>query len=90
MALPSDVTKATGLGPALEELGVTADRTIGIGDAENDLDFLAACGLAVAVSNALESVKASAHVVTRGARGDGVVEFIDRLQKGEFGLAARN
>ena len=90
MALPSNVTKATGLGPALEELGVTGDRTIGIGDAENDLEFLAACGLAVAVANALDSVKASAHIVTSGARGDGVVEFIDRLQKGEFDLAARN
>jgi hypothetical protein len=84
MALPSGVTKATGLGPALEELGVTADRTIGIGDAENDLAFLEACGLAVAVSNALDSVKASAGVVTNGARGQGVAEFIDRLQRGDF------
>jgi hydroxymethylpyrimidine pyrophosphatase-like HAD family hydrolase len=84
MALPSGVTKATGLDPALEELGVSADRTIGIGDAENDLAFLSACGLAVAVSNALDSVKAAADVVTNGARGQGVAEFIDRLEKGEF------
>jgi hypothetical protein len=84
MALPSGVTKATGLESALQELGVTADCTIGVGDAENDLAFLAACGLAVAVSNALDSVKAAAAVVTNGARGQGVVEFLDRLQKGEF------
>src|SRR5262245_25297945 len=84
MALPSGVTKATGLGPALEELGVSADRTIGIGDAENDVAFLAACGLSVAVSNALDSVKAEADVVTNGARGEGVAEFIDRLENGDF------
>jgi hydroxymethylpyrimidine pyrophosphatase-like HAD family hydrolase len=84
MALPSSVTKATGLRPALQELGVSAERTIGIGDAENDLAFLSACGLAVAVANALDSVKAAADVVTNGAHGQGVAEFIDRLEKGEF------
>jgi hydroxymethylpyrimidine pyrophosphatase-like HAD family hydrolase len=84
MVLPSDVTKATGLVPALEELGVAPDRTIAIGDAENDRAFLRAAGLAVAVANALDSVKEIADVVTTGARGQGVVEFIDRLQRGDF------
>ena len=84
MALPADVNKATGLLRALEELGVTPGRTIGIGDAENDRDFLSACGLAVAVANALDSVKEIADVVTAGERGQGVAEFIDRLQRGDF------
>ena len=79
MALPSGVTKATGLAPALAELGVPADRTVGVGDAENDHAFLRLCGLAVAVANALEAVKATADVVTAGARGAGVAELIDRL-----------
>jgi hydroxymethylpyrimidine pyrophosphatase-like HAD family hydrolase len=84
MALPSGVTKATGLAPALEELGVSPERTVGIGDAENDQAFLAACGLAVAVSNALDSVKQSVDLVTSGARGAGVAECIDRLRRGEL------
>jgi len=84
MALPSDVTKATGLAPALAALGITAADTIGVGDAENDQAFLRMCGLAVAVDNALPSVKEIAHVVTAGARGAGVAELIRRLLNGEF------
>lgn len=84
MALPADVTKASGLAPALKALGVTCGRTVGIGDAENDQAFLRACGVAVAVANALPSVKDRAHIVTNGARGAGVVELIDRLIAGDL------
>jgi hydroxymethylpyrimidine pyrophosphatase-like HAD family hydrolase len=84
MALPSDVTKATGLVPALAALGIDAASTVGVGDAENDQVFLRMCGLAVAVDNALPSVKEIAHVVTVGARGAGVAELIARLLRGEL------
>jgi hydroxymethylpyrimidine pyrophosphatase-like HAD family hydrolase len=84
MALPSTVTKATGLAPALKELGLTAEQTIGVGDAENDHAFLRLCGLSVAVSNALPSVKEDADLVTTGARGAGVTELIDRLLNNEL------
>jgi hydroxymethylpyrimidine pyrophosphatase-like HAD family hydrolase len=84
MALPSDVTKATGLAPALAALGATAAETVGVGDAENDQAFLKVCGLAVAVDNALVSVKEIAHVVTSGARGAGVSELIGRWLAGEL------
>jgi hydroxymethylpyrimidine pyrophosphatase-like HAD family hydrolase len=84
MALPADVTKATGLTPALAALGISPGRTIGVGDAENDHVFLRACGLAVAVANALPSLKEIAHVVTAGARGAGVTELIDRVIAGEL------
>jgi hydroxymethylpyrimidine pyrophosphatase-like HAD family hydrolase len=88
MALPSDITKASGLAPALAALGVAADATVGVGDAENDQAFLRMCGLAVAVDNALPSVKAMAHVVTAGARGAGVVELIARVLDGQLDHAA--
>jgi hypothetical protein len=83
MALPANVTKATGLGPALASVGISHERTAGIGDAENDQAFLRACGLAVAVANALPTVKELAHHVTVGARGAGVVELIDALLRGD-------
>jgi hydroxymethylpyrimidine pyrophosphatase-like HAD family hydrolase len=79
MALPSVVTKATGLAPALKELGVARDRVVGIGDAENDHAFLRLCGLSAAVSNALPSLKEAVDFVTTGARGAGVLELIDAL-----------
>jgi hydroxymethylpyrimidine pyrophosphatase-like HAD family hydrolase len=79
MALPPGVTKATGLAAALTELGLPASAVVGVGDAENDHAFLTACGLAVAVANALPAVKERADLVTAGARGAGVAELIDRL-----------
>jgi hydroxymethylpyrimidine pyrophosphatase-like HAD family hydrolase len=90
MALPSDVTKATGLGPALKALGLTAQETIGIGDAENDHAFLRFCGLAVAVDNALPSVKEIAQIVTSEARGAGVLEIIERLLTGDLETIAKD
>jgi hydroxymethylpyrimidine pyrophosphatase-like HAD family hydrolase len=84
MALPADVTKAKGLRPALEALGVTAEETIGVGDAENDQAFLRCCALAVAVDNALPVVKEMSDFVTAGARGAGVTELINRWLAGDL------
>ena len=82
MALPADVTKATGLMPALAALGLSAAETVAIGDAENDHAFLRACGLSVAVANALTAVKDGCDVVLTTARGAGVTELIDRMISG--------
>lgn len=79
MALPAGITKASGLTPALDELGVTAAATVGIGDAENDHAFMLLCGLAVAVANALPALKKEAHFVTAAANGAGVRDVIDRI-----------
>lgn len=79
MVLPSGVSKATGLAIALERLGIAPERAVGIGDAENDHALLAFCGCAVAVSNALQSLKDEADVVTRSSHGDGVIEVIESL-----------
>ena len=84
MALPVEVTKATGFAAALADLGLAAEQVIGIGDAENDQAFLRVCGLSVAVANALPIVKAGAHLVTRSPRGAGVTEVIDRLLAGDL------
>jgi hydroxymethylpyrimidine pyrophosphatase-like HAD family hydrolase len=79
MVLPANVNKATGLRRALAELGLDPRSVVGIGDAENDCEFLNVCGCAVAVANALQSVKSSVHVVTAGAHGAGLTEIIDRM-----------
>jgi hydroxymethylpyrimidine pyrophosphatase-like HAD family hydrolase len=83
MVLPASVNKATGLSVALEELGISPQEVVGIGDAENDEAFLATCGLGVAVANALDSLKAHADQVTRGENGAGVREIIDSLISGQ-------
>ncbi len=84
MALPADVTKATGLAAAVNQLSIGVEAVVGIGDAENDQAFLRVCGLSVAVANALPAVKEVADVVTAGARGAGVSEAIDLLLAGRL------
>ena len=79
MVLPTSVNKATGLSAALEELGISPQDVVGIGDAENDEAFLAMCGRGVAVANALESLKARADQITQGENGAGVREVIEWL-----------
>jgi len=84
MILPSGVNKATGLRAALDELSISPQNIVGIGDAENDHAFLAACGCGVAVANALPSLKERADMVTEGRNGQGVVEVIEQLLKNDL------
>jgi hydroxymethylpyrimidine pyrophosphatase-like HAD family hydrolase len=79
MALPTGLDKATGMEAALLDLGLSGRNVVGVGDAENDLTFLARCGCAVAVANGLDSVKAAADLVTASEHGEGVIELIGRL-----------
>jgi len=79
MVLPSGVNKATGLRRALDVLKISPHNAVGVGDAENDHAFLAACECAAAVANALDSIKARADFVTQADHGAGVVELIDRI-----------
>ncbi len=79
MILPCGIDKSTGLSAALSDLGLSRQSVVGIGDAENDHEFLGFCGGSVAVANALPSLKQRAQLVTRGSYGAGVTEVIDRL-----------
>jgi hypothetical protein len=76
MVLPASINKATGLTAALDELGETAEATVAVGDAENDLVMLGLSGCGVAVGNALPSVKDRADLVMDGRAGEGVRQLI--------------
>ena len=84
MVLPASVDKATGLRAALDELMLSPQSVVAIGDAENDQAFLATSGYGVAVANALDPLKARARHVTRGEAGAGVREIIDELISGSL------
>jgi len=66
------------------ESGVALDEIAYVGDDVIDLPVMRVCGLAIAVADAREQVKAEAHYVTpnRGGRGAGrdAVEFILEAQ----------
>ena len=83
MVLPSGVNKASGLKKALQHLHLSPHNVVGIGDAENDLAFLSACGCAVAVDNALPTVKARADFVV-AEHGAGVIELARALTENDL------
>lgn len=84
MILPSGVNKQTGLVAALKELKISPHSIAGAGDAENDHAFLGCCECAVAVANAIPSLKEEADLVTAGSHGDGVSELIERILRDDL------
>ena len=68
----------------LAKEGLTAEQAAYLGDDVIDLPAMRACGLAMAVANARESVKQVAHIVTEHVGGDGAVrdavEYILKAQ----------
>ncbi len=79
MVLPAGVNKASGMEIAIEQLNISPDRIIAVGDAENDIDLLKLSGLGVAVGNATPELKKLADWVTQGERGKGVEELIEKI-----------
>ncbi|MGH7929110.1 MAG: HAD hydrolase family protein, partial [Candidatus Binatia bacterium] len=79
IVLPPGVNKASGMAYALRKLGFSSHEAVGLGNAENDHSFLERCECAVAVANAIPSIRKLAAFTTKGAAGRGVVELIDEL-----------
>jgi HAD superfamily hydrolase (TIGR01484 family) len=79
MILPSGVNKATGFRAALTRLGLSPHNAVAVGDAENDHALLAASECAVAVANAVPSLREQADLTTNANHGAGVVELCERL-----------
>ena len=78
MALPSGVTKASGLTVALRALRLSPQDAIAIGDAENDYDLLEVAGLGVAVSWGIEALRARADEIIEGEGPGAVAAYIRR------------
>src|SRR5262249_52325982 len=87
MVLPGYVTKSWGLKQALKPLCLSPHNVVGIGDAENDQAFLSACGCAVAVANALPSVRAKADLIV-GEHGAGVAQLARMIIDGDLRSSA--
>jgi HAD superfamily hydrolase (TIGR01484 family) len=84
MILPSGVNKATGMGQALADLGLSLRNVASAGDAENDNAMLLVSECSVAVANALPSIKEKADLVTAAPSGEGIAELIDRLLRNDL------
>ena len=67
-----------GLLGALEHLGIDPEETLAMGDEGSDLPLLRAAGIAVAMENASEIVKAAADFVTASCDEDGVALALEK------------
>ena len=75
---PHGVSKGAMLESLCRRLGLTTEQTIAVGDADNDLVLLNTAGLAVAMGNANDHVKAAAGVIVADNDHDGCAEAIER------------
>ncbi len=66
------ITKATGIQRVLEYYGSDMTQAVAIGDSENDISMLKACGMGIAMGNAFEHVKEVADYVTTDILDDGI------------------
>lgn len=78
----ASVTKGTGLLALAAQLGIPAEETIAVGDADNDLPMLRAAGLAVAMGNANKNARAASDVTVADNDHDGCAEAIRRFLLG--------
>ncbi len=84
MLLPPGVNKASGLRAALHRLRIAPAYTVAAGDGENDHAMLDMCGLAVAVADAVPSLKERAGWVTTRPNASGLAELMDAIRLGEL------
>ena len=79
MVLPQAISKGTGLREALNALRLSAHNAIGIGNAENDYDLLAACEIAVAVSWGSAALQKEANEIVHGDGPRAVAAYIRQV-----------
>ncbi len=72
-------TKQHGIFEVAKILGIETHEIIGIGDGYNDFPLLMACGLKVAMGNAVDDLKAIADYVAPPVDEDGVADVINRF-----------
>ena len=77
--LTKGVNKAFGVEKLAKELNIQSSEIAAIGDAANDIEMLEYAGLAIAMGNASEEVKAISDIVTDTNENNGVIKAIDQL-----------
>ncbi|KRM96032.1 HAD superfamily hydrolase [Liquorilactobacillus aquaticus DSM 21051] len=72
------VSKGSALKRLCEELQITSENLMAIGDGGNDLSMIKFAGIGVAMGNAIPELKKSAQVVTEDNNHDGVARAIEK------------
>ena len=80
--LPAGASKAAGLHKLAEILGINHDKTIAVGDNENDISMIKEAKFGIAVGNALDSVKSVADIVTVTNNEHAIAKIIYDIDSG--------
>ncbi|MBE6650331.1 MAG: HAD family phosphatase [Ruminococcaceae bacterium] len=80
--LPKGITKGTAIKGICDYLGLDANKTVAIGDYDNDIPMLKAAKIGVAVSNACENAKKVADYITVSNEEHAIARLIYDLEKG--------
>lgn len=75
----TDATKLHGIIEIKKLLHVKKDEIIGVGDSYNDFPLLMACGLKIAMGNAVPELKAIADFIAPSVDEDGVATIIEKF-----------
>ena len=81
MILPLGVDKGVGLRIAMRYLNIDMDKTIVIGDGENDISMFMNPGIKIALSNATEKLKKLADHITKNPSTKGMREIIAQIRE---------
>lgn len=76
--VPKSISKGNAIRLLQEKYGITKEETYIFGDGENDLSMFD-CGNAVAMGNAMDTVKAQADEITLDNNSDGIAAVIERF-----------
>ena len=73
------VSKGNSVKVLIEKYGTKREELICIGDNENDISMIKYAGLGIAMANAIDEVKESAHYITDSYKNDGVAKAIKKF-----------
>lgn len=74
----NEASKQHGIFEVAKLLGIETHEIIGVGDGYNDFPLLMACGLRVAMGNAVPELKAIADYIAPTVEDDGVADVIEK------------
>ena len=77
---PSMATKEHAVSQLQNILGISKERTIGIGDGHNDIHLFNAVGFRVAMGNAEDSLKKNADLIIDTVDNNGLAKYLSSMQ----------
>ena len=75
----SSASKLHGIMEVAKILNIRTEEIIGVGDGYNDFPLLMACGLKIAMGNAVPELKAIADFIAPTVQDDGVATIIEKF-----------